>query len=588
MLTLSARLLPATCYLVRNVKGETKMGPESITKTFGPPGTGKTERLLKDLEAEVKNGVPPELIAFVAFGADAVRDAHWRALRTINRLTRGADDLPFFRTFHSLAWRLLAIQNFKRVEITRAHREVFATQFGLTYNPDYDSGPTGSTSDEYLSTRMPSANFVMNLDAWLTNNMVRLSDWRSAPISYDGPIDDVEHHVELWRRTKAKWGRMEYADVLERCRVEHPLFLPTVLFVDEFQDVNKLQYALYEQWANEVERVYIAGDDDQCIFTFQGSSYDLFLRTHATNTRILGETHRNPAEVLAYAQRIIRRVGDRQEKTVCACDEPTCRDRRATSAQRVVVLERPNIDSILKQADASSTLILARTRSQVRSLRGLLLKNGVPFHDMRGPDSPKAVWTRVLIAAKEFRALLVDPAATITFEVARTFLGALRDTYHSKPKLEAFKALPTKLATTWPWSPLGEDMRAWSLDMLRPYFGRVPMLDELVGAVDVAPDSRHALESHLRMAPDYPTNENAKQAIRVGTIHSSKGLQANTVILVSDLSRRAERRIDTNQADHDAEHRLYYVGATRALKRLVVLRPFASSSFFPIPREVSA
>jgi DNA helicase II / ATP-dependent DNA helicase PcrA len=45
-----------------------------------------------------------------------------------------------------------------------------------------------------------------------------------------------------------------------------------VLFVDEFQDVSPLQFALYELWARTHERVYVAGDDDQTIYGFQGAA----------------------------------------------------------------------------------------------------------------------------------------------------------------------------------------------------------------------------------------------------------------------------------------------------------------------------
>lgn len=567
--------------------------PDFTVKLYGPPGTGKTEALLHLLEEEVRLGTPPESAAFVAFGKDAVVDARRRALAAVNRSGQGADELPLFRTFHSLAWHLLATTSpdlrLDRTRVQLKHRLKFCEWYGLMYDPHLEgAGP--DAREDYFDASLPFGNFVMRLDTWLTNTMTPLKDWRRCPTVFDGARDEVEVYVDRWRAYRAKLGLMEYADTLERCRAESPELPARCLFVDEFQDVSPLQVALYEQWRGQVERVYIAGDDDQCIYGFQGADHRYLRRASADETRFLSITHRFAREMGEYAARIIERVRDREVKHVEACSCSPCAARRGERPDggRVVVLERPAWDRVLPMLDVEDSFILARTQAQVENVRGMLLKRGIPFHPLRGPDAPNAIWGRRAIAAKQFHDLMRDPAARVRYGTACGILGYM-DAYRPatgagyvlKEKLDEFRRLPERIGPTWPTSALGEDLRLWSLHMLRQYIHRVPSWQEFVDAFGVEARGRGALESHILHAPAWPIS--VGRGLRVGTIHASKGLQARTVLLLGDFSKRGLTRVDQREEDHDAEHRVFYVGATRAARRLIVARPLAGASFFPLP-----
>jgi superfamily I DNA/RNA helicase len=83
---------------------------------LGPPGTGKTTKLLDLVVQEMKSGVPPDRIAYLAFTKQAAHVAISRAQAEFN-LT--STDLPFFRTIHSLAFNLLGLS--RQSVLSREH-----------------------------------------------------------------------------------------------------------------------------------------------------------------------------------------------------------------------------------------------------------------------------------------------------------------------------------------------------------------------------------------------------------------------------------------------------------------------------------
>ena len=108
------------------------------TIVLGPPGTGKTHTLLNKVDDYLKE-TDPDKVGYYAFTRKAANEARDRAVKKFN-LTE--DDLPYFRTLHSLAFRRLGIN--KENVMQRRHYEDLGKkiQIPIDYN-DYDDEETG-------------------------------------------------------------------------------------------------------------------------------------------------------------------------------------------------------------------------------------------------------------------------------------------------------------------------------------------------------------------------------------------------------------------------------------------------------------
>ena len=74
---------------------------------LGPPGTGKTEYLLRKVEAQLEAGIKPDRIGYFAYTVKAANEARTRAMSRFTFLDK--KDFIYFRTLHSLAFKQLGL-----------------------------------------------------------------------------------------------------------------------------------------------------------------------------------------------------------------------------------------------------------------------------------------------------------------------------------------------------------------------------------------------------------------------------------------------------------------------------------------------
>ena len=122
-----------------------------------------------------------------------------------------------------------------------------------------------------------------------------------------------EWFVKNYTRYKEANFLIDYTDILEMFLDAKGSPRLDVLIVDEAQDLSALQWKCVEKLAENVETVYIAGDDDQAIYRWAGADVEHFIDLKGKIT-YLDQSYRVPRKVHDLALGVVKRIGNRKEK----------------------------------------------------------------------------------------------------------------------------------------------------------------------------------------------------------------------------------------------------------------------------------
>lgn len=310
---------------------------------LGPPGTGKTTRLLHLLTDYLEKGGTPEQVAFVSFSRRAIKEA-------VERVGLNADQLPYFRTIHSTAYHLLGL---KREDVVQPkHWRQFSELVGLPFTEAGWEDPMweGTVGDRCLALH----NLARARDTTIEH------EWRTAMLP-DIPLATVTYvvaHYERFKEVNALW---DFHDMITDAQGDLPV---EVLFVDEAQDTSRAQWSFLRRVGAKVPRVVMSGDDDQTVYAWSGAD-DTGLRRFTGSTTVLPHSWRLPRMIKDLADGVSSRIQRRAPKDF------TPRDTQGTLTWRT--------DASTVDLRAGSWLLLARSNYQLEQYRELARSQGVVY-----------------------------------------------------------------------------------------------------------------------------------------------------------------------------------------------------------------
>jgi DNA helicase II / ATP-dependent DNA helicase PcrA len=484
---------------------------------FGPPGTGKTTKLLRLLEQELEAKVPIERIAFLTFTRRARREAVERVEQVLGIK---AKELPHFRTIHSMAFRAL---NLKDGDVlTKKNLQEFGAGMGLVFG---DAG-IGELAAEGLTSQSQGDQMLA------LENLARLrgeklhKTWGNARTGIEWPT--LEHFAKSYAKFKKEKALLDFTDVLTEFAKQRITIDVDVAFIDEAQDLSALQWYAALQAVESAKRQYVAGDDDQAIYRWAGAEVKIFMELPGER-QVLNKSYRLPVSVHGLAQSIINRVKTRVLKRFSARDAPGH------------IHQHANVESLPVGKDDSKWLYLVRNRYLLQPLRQYLEHRGIVY-SQHGMTSIVESERNAIYDWEKLRAGQAVPVHRI------------RDVYgHLKTKTQivrGHKLLPG----------IEEDAKLMMVE-LAEYHGLLAQGTWFEVFQDI-PDWRRAYyRALLRM---HGTLKLPAQ-VQLETIHGAKGAEAPNVALFLEQSRRVW---DEAQHNPDDEHRVWYVGATRAREQL--------------------
>lgn len=312
-------------------------------KIYGPPGTGKTTYLLSLLEQEFKKINPTEC-AFVSFTKKGAYEGVQRALAQFN-LAR--QDLAYFKTIHAICFAELGVRRYNMLQ--RVHYRQFGEALGMRFLGYYTEDLI-SNNDKFLFLEQLMRNNPSAAERALRTINVKTFAWVRAN----------------YQKFKRQLNIIDYTDLLERYLVEGVSLPVKVAFIDEAQDLTTLQWQVVNKMFSDVERLYIAGDDDQAIYEWSGADVEYFLNV-GDSVKILAKSYRLPQAIHSLAFGVVDEIKKRQAKKFTS-NEEAGRIKFTTSWQDIELVPK------------EPTLVLSRNNCFLATAEEQLKQRGLVYH----------------------------------------------------------------------------------------------------------------------------------------------------------------------------------------------------------------
>ena len=378
------------------------------------------------------------------------------------------------------------------------------------------------------------------------------------------------------------------------------------ILIDEFQDINQLQYDIIRMLALPENNLFIVGDDDQSIYRFRGSKPEIMLHFGEDYKKakkvVLDVNYRCTKDIVEKSLRLIGHNSNRYPKDIRANSEAedgvTLCSFDNTAKEAAFIIEQIK-KSIEKGQRYSDFAVLFRTNIQPQYLMEQLLSHNIPFHTKDALPNLYNHWmVRDILAyltigkgsrrRKDFLQILNKPKRYLSRESLTDEMVDFLEwekLYEEQPwiaervvKLSYDVKLLEKMS---PYAAINYIRRGIGYeDYLREYatdHNRKP--EELLDILDQIQESAKGFASvdkwvfHMKEYEEQLTRiarqKNANpNSVELATFHSAKGLEFANVFIMEVNESWVPYRKSVLERDIEEERRLLYVGLTRAKEKL--------------------
>ena len=481
-------------------------------KIFGPPGTGKTTRLINYVKTFYKLGTPLDKIGYFAFTTKAANEAIDRMLESYKHLQR--KDLKYFRTLHSLAFNRLGM---KKAQVMQdEHYEDIGRKLGIevtVYSNGQENTGFVDSNSEYFNLINAARIKECSIEDEYNTGMYSYELEKKLLHILDMELNNYKDSFKLY----------DFTDMIEKFNVAELCPKYDVVFVDEAQDLSPIQWKMVDIIRKNSKYIILAGDDDQAIYGWAGADVLKFIATQSKKDIILPQSYRVPRQVQSVADKILERIPD--DRRVQKNWKPRNED---GYIDYITTIE----DAPLHQGD---WLILARTNDRLQKLKPILRDMGIYFQ-FKGRKSYKATLFRSIINYTRWQN-----------KNDKLSLSEIKDVLEcTGPNLNPY---PTEERLY--------DLKEFGFSNTQRWFD--------VFTVD--PEECLYIRELLRNEEEL--NKDAR--IQLSTIHSAKGGEATNVLLILDNTKTIREATEKSQDKYDEEQRVWYVGVTRTKQNLYIM-----------------
>ena len=598
-------------------KTEGKVSPvqrKAIEHASGPvqvlagPGSGKTFLMIRRVRHLIcHHGISPDKILVITFARAAALEMQER----FQKLTEGAYPSVCFGTFHAVYYHILKSGNGKTDYTPISSKE--KTEY-LKHSLAV-CGLTDIAKDtlEKLSEKISKAK-----------NSIALAGKESFPVvSAYGKETEEDAIEEYFPAILKEYGRImeenrkldfddmmvycyellkERQDILEILQKRYAYIL-----VDEFQDINKIQYEITKMLAQPCRNLFIVGDDDQSIYGFRGARPEIMLHfkedyPEAVET-LLDVNYRCNRNITEGAVNLITNNQIRFHKKIVSAkeyEEPVFVHHMKTLSEEINHVLKTIRDYHKEKLPYSEMAVILRTNVQARGIVNKLMEYNIPFQMRdRVPciydhftvqnvldyiraamgSRDRALFLRIMNKPNRYlsRELLTEPV--VSFEALRVMVEgknwALDNIDQFEYELKILAGLKPFAAVNFIRKAIGYD------EYLREYaqyrhlnaedlFGTLDELQEMAKQYRTFEDWFEGIDQYRKDLERHSRADMAERrdGVVVTTMHSAKGLEFDAVFILEANEGMTPYKKALKPEEIEEERRMFYVAMTRARSHL--------------------
>ena len=563
------------------------------------PGSGKTLTITKRIEYLIgKHHVSPEEILVITFTKAASVEMKERFVRLCGQKAGPVT----FGTFHGIyygilkwAYRMNASNILSEEQKYQLLKQVIGRmEIDIDDEKDFLQGIAGEIGN-------------------IKNNQIPLAEYESLNCS-----EEVFREIfEQYEKERKRLKKIDFDDMLV---LVYELFKkrPDILsmwqrkfryiLIDEFQDINQVQYDVIRMLAAPENNLFIVGDDDQSIYRFRGARPDIMLGFKKdypdTKEILLGVNYRSTKAIVNGAARVIRHNVNRYPKQIITTNEQG--ETVHIQEVRHPIEESKYVVSQIQEAKkrgipSSEIAVLFRTNVEARALAETFMEYNMPFRMKECmPNLYEHFIAQDLItylkmalgdrSRKSFLAIMNRPnryigrdsveGTTISFESLRKFYCDKDWMLDRIDQLEVDFRILKNMA---PYGAIQYIRKHIGYDeFLKEYaaFRKINMEDlkEVLREIEERAKAFRTFEEWFTHIEEYSEElkrqsqqkETDPEAITFMTMHGSKGLEFDLVFIIGANETITPYKKAETKEEGEEERRMFYVAMTRARKKLII------------------
>lgn len=563
------------------------------------PGSGKTLTITKRIEYLIgKHHVSPEEILVITFTKAASIEMKERFVRLCGQKAGPVT----FGTFHGIyygilkwAYRMNASNILSEEQKYQLLKQVIGRmEIDIDDEKDFLQGIAGEIGN-------------------IKNNQIPLAEYESLNCS-----EEVFREIfEQYEKERKRLKKIDFDDMLV---LVYELFKkrPDILsmwqrkfryiLIDEFQDINQVQYEVIRMLAAPENNLFIVGDDDQSIYRFRGARPDIMLGFKKdypdTKEILLDVNYRSTKAIVNGAARVIRHNVNRYPKQIITTNEQG--ETVHIQEVRHPIEESKYVVSQIQEAKkrgipSSEIAVLFRTNVEARALAETFMEYNMPFRmKERMPNlyehfiaQDLTTYLKMALgdrSRKSFLAIMNRPnryigrdsveGTTISFESLRKFYCDKDWMLDRIDQLEVDFRILKNMA---PYGAIQYIRKHIGYDeFLKEYaaFRKINMEDlkEVLREIEERAKAFRTIEEWFTHIEEYSEElkrqsqqkETDPEAITFMTMHGSKGLEFDLVFIIGANETITPYKKAETKEEVEEERRMFYVAMTRARKKLII------------------